>query len=113
MEDERKQTIRTIKECLMDYVGPIYICGKVFDLSADSLTIIHATMPKEDLLILNNRYPEWVQRVKNNSMSKNILLIKDFDKISYDDQRMFIELVCKNSISSEKLPSNLKIIINS
>ena len=31
MEDERKQTIRTIKECLMDYVGPIYICGKVFD----------------------------------------------------------------------------------
>ena len=46
-------------------------------------------------------------------MSKNILLIKNFDKISYDDQRMFIELVCKNSISSEKLPSNLKIIINS
>lgn len=111
--DNTQEQIRAIKECLVEYAGPIYICGKIFDLNADSLTIIHATMPKEELVILNNRYPEWIQRVKKNATSKNVLLIKDFDKIPYDQQKLFMDIICRNSVSSEPLPENLKLIINS
>ena len=36
-----------------------------------------------------------------------------FDKISLENQRLFIDIICNNMVSSEKLPDNLKIIINS
>ena len=105
--------IAAIKECLVDYSDPIYINGIINDLSADSLTIIHADMDKENLIILNNKYPEWLDRVMNNKSSKNVLLIKNFDKISLENQKLFIDIICNNMVSSEKLPDNLKIIINS
>ena len=111
--DNRKEIIEAIKESLVEYVSPIYICGELMDLNADSLTIIHADMPKEDLIIRNNRYPEWVQRIKKNENTKNVLIIKDFDKISLEDQRLFLDLICRNTVSSEPLPENLKIMINS
>lgn len=112
MEDN-KEIITAIKECLIDYTNPIYICGEIFDLSADSLTIIYADMPKEELVIMNNRVPNWLQKIKRNENSKNVLLIKDFDHISLEDQKLFLDLICNNMISSETLPSNLKIMINS
>ncbi|MBR3210831.1 MAG: hypothetical protein IKF71_02705 [Bacilli bacterium] len=113
MENNEREKIAAIKECLIEYVGPIYICGEIFDLNADSLTIIHADMPKEELIILNNHYPEWIKRVINNENKKNVLLIKDFDKISLEDQKLFVDIICKNRVSSELLPENLKIMINS
>ncbi len=111
--DESKEIIAAIKESLIEYSGPIYICGKIFDLTADSLTTIYADKQKEELDIINNKYPEWLKRVMNNETKKNVLLIKDFDQITFEQQKLFVELICNNCISSERLPENLKVIINS
>lgn len=108
-----EENLRAIKECLMDYSGPIYIQGIINNLEALSLTTIYANMPKEHLIILNNEYPEWLKRVMDNRDKKNVLLIKNFDKISLEEQNLFLDIICKNTVSSVNLPENLKIIINS
>ena len=73
-----------------------------------------ATIDKRDLLILNENYPDWVLNVINNKEKiHNILVIRDFDKISIEEQKLFVDIICNNCVSSEKLPSNLKIVINS
>lgn len=113
MEISYEENLRAIKECLIDYSGPVYIQGIINDLDSLSLTTIHANMPKEELIIINNQYPEWLKRVMDNKDKKNVLLIKDFDKISLEDQKLFLDIICRNTISSLNLPENLKIIINS
>lgn len=113
MEITYTDKINAIRECLVEYTTPLYVCGVLNDVVVDSLTIIHANMPKEELIIIGNNYPDWIKKVKANGEGKNTLLIKDFDKISYDDQRLFLDIICNNSVSGEKLPNNLKIIINS
>jgi hypothetical protein len=105
--------LEAIKECLIDYSGPIFLSGSVFDMHTKSLTVLEADVPKEELLIINNKFPEWLVRLKNNSDKGNVLLIKNFDKISLEDQRRFVEIICNNCICSEALPENLRIIINS
>ena len=103
-----------IADALMDYVDPIYIVGDMDRNNGDSITTISATIPREELFIRNNVYPLWYSKVVNNSNKEhNILLITDFDKISTEEQKLFLDIICKQHFSSEKLPSNLKIIINS
>ena len=103
-----------IADALMDYVDPIYKVGDMDRNNGDSITTISATIPREELFIRNNVYPLWYSKVVNNSNKEhNILLITDFDKISTEEQKLFLDIICKQHFSSEKLPSNLKIIINS
>lgn len=113
MNIDYSDRLEAIKECLIDYSSPVFLCGPLFDMNANSLTIIEANMPKEELLIINNKYPEWLNRVKNNSKGFNVLLIKNFDKISFEDQRLYIDIICSNCVCSEALPDGLRIMINS
>lgn len=108
-------TIATIEECLLDYTDPIYIVGLMEENKEEStVTTISATIPKDKLIIMNNKYPEWYINVNNNSLkSNNVLFIKDFEQISIEEQKLFIDIICNQRISSELLPENLKIIINS
>ena len=53
-----------------------------------------------------------VINLKSND-STNILVIKDMDKINVDRQEILLEILEDNQISTEKLPENLKIILNS
>lgn len=107
--------MNAIQECLVDYSAPIYIVGIIQDYDDDkAITTISATMPREELIIMNNKFPKWYSNVVNNSLrSNNILYIKDFEQISTEEQKLFMDIICRNTFSSEKLPENLKIIINS
>lgn len=106
--------VETINECLVDYSDPLYISGKIYDLDKLEATTISATIPKEELIILNNKYPNWLTEIiKKEHNDNNILIINDFEKITFDKQKMFMDIIVRNYISSIKLPSNLKIIINS
>lgn len=106
--------LSVIKECLIDYVGPLFIFGDIdWLLDGNDITIISATMPKEDFVILNNRVPKWVSDVNLRMDAKNnILIIKDMDKISVEKQELLLDILDNNQISSEELPENLKIILN-
>ena len=110
-----KEKRAAIEECIEDYTSPIFIVGVLGDFNSDSVTTLSATIPREELIIRNNKYPEWLYKVFQNSLDggENILYIKDFQDISQEEQRLFIDIICENSISSEALPENLKIIINS
>lgn len=104
-----------LKECLEEYSSPIFIVGILEGINeSDYVTVLSATIPREELIIKNKKYPKWLYKVENNSLRKeNILIIKDFEDISEEEQKLFIDLICENNISSEELPANLKIIINS
>ena len=106
--------LSVIKECLIDYVGPLFIFGDIdWLLDGNDITIISATMPKEDFVILNNRVPKWVSDVSLRMDAKNnILIIKDMDKISVEKQELLLDILDNNQISSEELPENLKIILD-
>ena len=82
-------------------------------LEGNDITIISATMPKEEFVILNNRVPKWVSDVNMHvDANNNILIIKDMDKISVEKQELLLDILDNNQISSEELPENLKIILN-
>ena len=106
--------LSVIKECLIDYVGPLFIFGDIdWLLDGNDITIISVTMPKEEFVILNNRVPKWVSDVNLRMDAKNnILIIKDMDKISVEKQELLLDILDNNQISSEELPENLKIILN-
>lgn len=111
---EYEEKVSLMKECIEQYVSPIYISGKIAYPDSSRITIISALIKKEELIILNNEYPEWLKKVFHNAgMKNNLLLINDFDKINLEEQNKFIDIICKNYCSSVKLPDNLKIIINS
>ena len=103
-----------LEESIEEYSSPIFIVGLMSDLDDNqSITTLSATIPKEELIIQNNKYPEWLTKVVNNSLkNENILFIKDFEDISVEEQKLFIDIICENTISSEELPENLKVIIN-
>ena len=110
-----EETKEAIKESIEDYTSPIFIVGVLdYMTETETVTILSATIPKENLIIKNKEYPEWLIKVINNSnKNENILYIKNFHEISTEEQKLFIDIICENSISSEELPENLKIIINS
>ena len=116
LENNAKFTnkLLVIKESLIDYVGPLFIFGNIdWLLEGNDITIISATMPKEEFVILNNRVPKWVSDVKSCIDAKNnIFIIKDMDKISIERQELLLDILDNNQISSETLPDNLKIILN-
>lgn len=109
-----KNIEKLIKECLIDYVGPIFICDDFNVSNNDLITTISATIPREELVILDNNYPLWYRRVlERANQTSNILCITDFDQISTEEQKLFLDIICENCISGEKLPDNLKIVISS
>ena len=114
MNKERIEKLELLKECLLDYVVPIYIVGNIDKLNFATDNIISATQGQLNLEIINNKYPLWLQKAIDNSGNLyNILIIKDFDKISLDEQSFFIDIICYKRISSQLLPDDLKIIVNS
>ena len=111
---EKDNGMNSIKEALVDYSDPIYIVGDMKKSISPSVVTISATMPQEELIIKNNEYPIWYLKVLRNSYKGNsILCIRDFDKISIEEQKLFLDIISKQYFSSEKLPPNLKIIIQS
>ena len=110
-----EKTKEAIIECIEEYSTPIFIVGVLDSIDeSQTVTTLSATIPKEELIIKNNKYPKWLTKVINNSLkNENILFIKDFQEISEEEQRLFIDIICENNISSEELPDNLKVIINS
>lgn len=102
-----------VYECLTDYVGPILIFGNIditlFDKDA---TVISATLPKEELILLKENIPKWVSKICSKyNENTNILVINDFDKITLDKQELFLDILEYNQISTYDLPANLKIIL--
>ena len=112
---DKIEVLNAIKESLNDYVSPIFIVGSIEFLKYNQYTsTISATIDKGELIVKNGRYPKWLLPILyNSSYDNSILIITDFDQISTEEQKLFIDIICHNSISSEKLPTNLRIIINS
>ena len=108
------EVLNAIKESLEDYVCPILIIGNIDFLEIyEYASILPATCNSEDLLVRNGRYPNWLYPIMYNSATEDdLLIITDFDELSTEEQKRFIDLICYNSISSEKLPDSLKIVIN-
>lgn len=106
--------IDAIKECIIDYSSPIFIVGDIYGLSKLAVSVISATIDRSELIIIGNKYPEWLTNIKKNSNNNNnLLIIKDFEKISEEEQKLFIDIICNQRICGEKLPEDVKILINS
>ena len=101
--------IMAIGESLVSYTSPILILGNSNGMEEIATVSIDARCPKEDLIIFNNRVPKWLEELNNKE--GNILYIDNFDKLSLEDQKLFIDLIVYSTISSVKLP-NLKILIH-
>lgn len=112
---ERTKRMLVIRESFVDYAGPIFVVGNIdWLLNGLSPVIISATMPKEEFSILNNRIPNWVNQViYNQNNANNVLVIKDIDKIDLEKQEILLDILENNQISTEDLPENIKIILNS
>ena len=112
--NKMKQTF-VIQESLTDYVGPIFICGEIdWLLENINPVVISMTMPRENFIIQNDITPNWINQIRDKyNNENNILLICDMDKISMDRQEILLDMLEDNQISSEELPENLKIIIQS
>lgn len=100
-----------IKDYLSVYACPLFILGNIDDLDINKYNVVSADCPKQNFIIFN-RNPKWLNRALNNESDNNILIIKNFDKLSLEEQELFIDIICNNTISGEELPENLKIIIN-
>ena len=112
MMDDYSQKLSAIKECISYYSSPIFIVGSIDDFMSPHETVISATMPREELTIINGRFPNWYRKVYEKDKDNNILVITDFDRISEEEQKLFIDILCESRVSSEELPDNLKIVIN-
>lgn len=110
---ESFKLLAVISEALTDYVSPIFTSNDIsMILEGKNPTVIKATMPKEEFVILNNHIPNWVVDVNSKcNESDNILIIEDIDKIKIEDQELFLDIIKDNQISTVDLPSNLKIIL--
>lgn len=107
------ENAEVITDCIVTYSTPIYIVGEFNPINSLTTNIISATIPKKELEILNNKCPKWLSEVFAKADNENnILIIKDFDKISEEEQSLFIDLICENQVSTKNLPDNLKLIIN-
>lgn len=114
MIEEKKKALELLRECLVDYSTPLYIVGNIDELNIATNNVVSVLEPKTSFAIINERYPEWVNKSFENVNSMfNIVIFKDFDKLSLEEQNLFIDIVCSNKISSEDLPEDLKIILNS
>lgn len=113
-ELETTKKMLLVGESLFDYAGPLFVLGNIDMLmSGYNPTIISATMPREEFVILNNCIPNWVNEVNAKANdSNNILIIKDMDKISVQRQEILLDILEDNQVSTENLPENLKIILN-
>lgn len=116
MEEKKEyiETIRAIVESLVDYVDPIFVKGNLYIFDEKDTTTISAPNDINNLIIKNNIYPDWLIKIKNKPINEdNILIIKEFDKISEEEQKLYLDIICRGYISGEKLPKNLKIVITS
>ena len=104
--------IDAIVEAILDYVSPVYVVGELKSIFPKTSTVISATVPQEELNIINGRYPEWLLSVKAKSEGDdNILIITDFDKLSTEEQKFYLDIICEGIVSSESLPENLRLLI--
>lgn len=112
-ELERTKNLLVVKECLVDYVGPIFVFGNIeSELDDYNPCVISATMDREEFVILNGKVPMWIDEItKKASEVYNILIIKDMDKISLEKQEILLDILENNQVSLENLPENLKIIL--
>ncbi len=112
--NEKRKALELIRECLVDYSTPLYIVGNIDELNLATNNVISVLAPKSSFAIINESYPDWVNRAYENANNMfNIVVFKDFDKLSLEDQNLFTDIICNNRISSEDLPEDLKIILNS
>ena len=112
--NEKRKALELIRECLVDYSTPLYIVGNIDELNLATNNVISVLAPKSSFAIINESYPDWVNRAYENVNNMfNIVVFKDFDKLSLEDQNLFTDIICNNRISSEDLPEDLKIILNS
>lgn len=108
------ERLGVIKECLIDYVGPILIFGDIsWLLENEDILVVSAINPKKKFMILDNNIPNWITEVeKRKDNLSNILIINDLDKISIDEQELLLDVLEINKVSNRKLPNNLKIVLN-
>lgn len=110
---KNEKAFKLLSECLRDYSMPILVVGSIKVANDQYVTSFSATIPREELIIRNDKRPNWYSNVIDNSLkTANILYITDFDKISIEEQKLFIDIICRNTISGEKMPENLEIVIN-
>lgn len=103
MNNDKNKLFLEMYDC---YACPIFVVG---DINVKNSVTISATIDKKELIIDNNKTPKWMYDIYKNK--SNTLIITDFDKITLEEQRLFIDIICDNRISSSDLPKLLKIII--
>ena len=114
MNEEKRKALELIKECLIDYANPLHIIGNIEETGIPLDNMVSVVNTKANFAILNNNYPEWLDKAYNKvNTGNNVVVFKDFNRLSDEEQHMFIDIVCYNKISSEDLPDDLKIVLNS
>ena len=109
MKDDVMEVVMAIGESLVSYSSPILIIGNSNGMESLATARIDATGPKEDLIIIGTKRPSWLYAI--NKSEKKLLYIDNFDKISLDDQRLFIDIIAKGIISGEII-RDIKILIH-
>lgn len=110
---KNEKAFKLISECLRDYSMPLLVVGPIKVANDEYVTSFSATIPREELIIRNGKRPDWYSKVIDNSLrTANILYITDFDQISIEEQKLFIDMICRNTISGETMPENLEIVIS-
>ena len=105
-----------LEEAIECYSGPILYIGKIDkQLKKYDPTTLSLVMEKSLFAIINKNVPIWIKLLKlkeNLRKEKNILLIKDLDKVSEEDQGKILDIIKTNKISSFSLPQKLIVILN-
>ena len=96
--NEKRKALELIRECLVDYSTPLYIVGNIDELNLATNNVISVLAPKSSFAIINESYPDWVNRAYENANNMfNIVVFKDFDKLSLEEQNLFTDIICKCS----------------
>lgn len=105
-----------LEEAIECYSGPILYIGKIDkQLKKYDPTTLSLVMEKSLFAIINKNVPIWIKLLKlkeNLRKENNILLIKDLDKVSEEDQGKILDIIKTNKISSFSLPQKLIVILN-
>lgn len=109
------EKVELLNAYLKHNVTPVLIEGLDTDVFEDAVIL------NSDILIteLNGHYedinfvpPIWFNKIMDKKNDKiNLLVIKDFDKISKEEQMKFYELLKYRKISVFELPDNCVIVI--
>ena len=110
-----KERLKIFEDYIQLGISPLLVQNKLIDFFDDSV-VIDATISKEEL---NGHYentkfcpPIWYKELLEKSKANtSVLVIKNINEISLEEQTKFIEILKYKKISTFDLPKNCLIVV--